>query len=182
LKNPKEIEVCIKSSGIYFDKGKIPLFKTKGIGAVKPLPLIRDDASEISDDEDDIPHASAVPHMRTNEKTFQASKFKQNNVVNSIKTVKELSKEIDMFAKLIGSLWNKYLTSLINESINAVRIFRTEYDKLLDEAFSCFIFPLRLEAEYPKISKMEKFKKLVINFPVHFTNKNSFKILHSCVL
>jgi len=171
LKNPKEIEVCIKSDGIYFDKGKIPLFKSKGIGAVKPLPLIRDDASEISDDEDDVPHASAVPHMRTNEKTFQASKLKSNEAANSIKTVKELSQEIDMFSKLIISLWNKYLTSLINEPINTARMFRKEYDKVLDEAFSCFIFPLQLESEYPKINKIEKFKKLVINFPVYIINK-----------
>lgn len=147
---------------------------------MKPLPLIRDDTSEMSDDDEDVAHASAVPHMRTNEKTFQASKAKAKGIGNTVNAVKELSKEIDMFSKLISSLWNKYLTALANDSANATRVFRTEHDETVEKAFSCFVFPLRLESEYPKVARIEEFKRLVYNFPVIFHRRGRYRTRCLC--
>ena len=165
-KNP---ETCVKSKGIYFNKENIPFFKTKRtIDIIKPA-IIEDD-DESLDEEDTIPHASIIPHMRTNERIIQDKrpmevKFSsKTSSLNPSLIAKEFSKEVDLFTKKIQDLWINYLNIILDESVNITKIMQDEYYKKCYDFYNCIVFKKANEIE--KLCPKE-LKKFALKIPVN---------------
>ena len=164
LKSPQDLKTCVKEKSIFFNKAKIPFFKTKrAIGVVKPLQLkFEDDDLELSDEEEII-HASIVPRMRTNEKIFQNSHKKETRHLSTTSIIKKISAEIFSHSEAILAQWSKYLCILNNESVNIENLLKYEYQNKLNDAFKCFIFPQDLEAKYQSMITKKEYQQLLNN-------------------